>query len=287
MKFFSRERELPKKIRKTLVPDREFVEKAKDRFLTAYDAHQTSRNGGREGAVIAVAGTGGYRAIVAKSLFRLAIALVVIAGVATATSVFADTANVPPTSPLYPFKRLAENVQLAFTSNAKKPALELSFAARRIREIDLLEASSFSASSGIASSSASFEGMAHVGARRSPLIRSLTRDLGNNISSSLSSVERAKLFGANGAASLAAQCGAQASSTGQGAASSSVPSSGYEEGHGATDIARQLIAHPEYLQCLTQDETSLKQPSPVPASTSIQSPSEGRGNDHGLRSDNP
>ena len=66
-------------------------------------------------------------------------AAAVLAIVASGATVYADTANVRADSPLYPLKRLGENVQLAVAPPAAHASLEAAFAARRVAEIDDLQ----------------------------------------------------------------------------------------------------------------------------------------------------
>ena len=49
--------------------------------------------------------------------------------------VLADSQNVAPSHPLYPYKRLGENVQLSLASNTNRPALRSKFAERRLEEM--------------------------------------------------------------------------------------------------------------------------------------------------------
>ncbi len=49
--------------------------------------------------------------------------------------VLADSQNVAPNHPLYPYKRLGENIQLSVAPAASRPALRSKFAERRLEEI--------------------------------------------------------------------------------------------------------------------------------------------------------
>ncbi|HEX4103934.1 MAG TPA: DUF5667 domain-containing protein [Candidatus Paceibacterota bacterium] len=130
---FSKNEKLPRRVKKLFTPDGDFTQKAKGRFLATFDA--------------AHAGAAAHRgtAAVHGSRFALIIKIIAVGAAAFAifiasASVYADTTNVPIESPLYPLKRLAENVQLAVTPPAAKPQLEATLATRRASEINDLEA---------------------------------------------------------------------------------------------------------------------------------------------------
>lgn len=107
-------------------PSKEFKEKTKEGFLAAFDARYPASARPRPSEFV-------------LALRALAIVLAVVVVTLGGTSVYADTANVPAESPLYPLKRLGETVQLALTLSDAKPQLEASFAARRAAEITDLE----------------------------------------------------------------------------------------------------------------------------------------------------
>lgn len=112
-------------------PTKEFKEKAKARFLAAFDARYPAPP-----PVFARPRAPEFILAMRALVIVLAIAAVVIGG----ASVYADTANVPADNPLYPLKRLDESVQLTLTVPAAKPQLEATLAARRANEIiDLAE----------------------------------------------------------------------------------------------------------------------------------------------------
>ncbi len=109
-----------------LSPSRAFEAKAKARFLAAFDA----RHGIPSAQPVVRLG------FVFKATAGLAALLMVLFG---SVSVYADTANVPADSVLYPWKRLTESVQLAVTPASQKAELQATLAARRVAEIDDLE----------------------------------------------------------------------------------------------------------------------------------------------------
>lgn len=103
-------------------PSETFAEDAKRKFLAVFDAR--------------------YPAKVSWLMFamRMAAAAIAIAAIVTSgATVYADAANVPADSPLYPFKRLGENVQLAVAPQQEDASLQASFAARRVAEINDLQ----------------------------------------------------------------------------------------------------------------------------------------------------
>jgi hypothetical protein len=91
-------------------------------------------------------------------------------------SAYADTANVAADSPLYPLKRLTENVQLALTPVSSQGQLEATLATRRAHEIDDLS----------------------VRKPSSTLIGSLSLDFQSDVSSSLKDIGSGKGKGKNG-----------------------------------------------------------------------------------------
>lgn len=59
--------------------------------------------------------------------------------ITSSASVYADQTDVSPESPLYPFKKLSENIQLSLASNKGKIALYEKFAERRVKEIEKID----------------------------------------------------------------------------------------------------------------------------------------------------
>jgi Domain of unknown function (DUF5667) len=157
MKFsiFKNRSELPRKAQEELRPRKEFIERGRERFLAAFDASPlAARADGARGSRVTM-------------FAKLGVGIVAVLCVATGFSVYADTANVSATSPLYPWKRLSENVQLALTISASQKAqLQATFAVRRAQEIQTLQETQPS----------------------STLIPRLTQDLDSDISNSLSAV---------------------------------------------------------------------------------------------------
>lgn len=110
-----------------LPPSKEFKEKAKGRFLAAFDAHYPVPARPRPSEFI-------------LAMRALAIVLGCVAVIFGGASVYADTTNVPADNILYPLKRLTESVQLVLTVPSARPQLEATFAAQRAVEIsDLAE----------------------------------------------------------------------------------------------------------------------------------------------------
>ena len=107
-------------------PAAEFKDEAKRNFLAAFDARYPAAPAHPTWFAFAVRGFAAAAAIAAISV-----------GGAT---VYADAANVPAWSPLYPFKRFDENVRLAVAPTGERAALEASFAARRVAELQALAA---------------------------------------------------------------------------------------------------------------------------------------------------
>jgi hypothetical protein len=116
---FNIKEKLPRRLQKMLQPRKEFKEQTKTAFLAVFDA--ANPNTRTSHSITAAA-----RAFIAGGAL-----VAIFAGV----SVYADTANVPADSTLYPLKRLSENVQLALTPVAQKPQLQATFADRRAAEI--------------------------------------------------------------------------------------------------------------------------------------------------------
>ncbi len=135
-------------------PRKQFTEKAKERFLAAFDAHY----GVRGKAEVKSRMAGWAKGFIVAGAF---------VAVMMSVSAYADTANVPADSPLYPLKRLSENVRLALTPTDDQAQLEATLAVRRANEIQDL-------------------------ATRKPsstLIAGLSADFVNDVSSSLGHVE--------------------------------------------------------------------------------------------------
>jgi|GEM_PF-2170660 hypothetical protein len=160
MKFFTtKTKKLPRAAQKSLLPRKEFIEHGRERFLAAFDASALAR-----GATIATTTSAPAQPAYVATFFKIGIGALAALCVAVGVSAYADTANVPPTSPLYPLKRLSENVQLAVAPAPEKAQLQATFAVRRANEIAALQAL----------------------APSSTLIPKLTSDLDEDISSSLS-----------------------------------------------------------------------------------------------------
>ena len=130
MKFFIfKTKQLPLTAQKSLLPRKEFVAQGKERFLAAFDASALAMN--------AHSARRPYGAI----FLKIGIGVMAALCVAVAVSAYADTANVSATNPLYPLKRLSEDVQLALTPAPEKAQLQARFAVRRADEIAALQAS--------------------------------------------------------------------------------------------------------------------------------------------------
>ena len=154
MKFFTyKTKEFPRAAQNGLAPREEFIAHGKERFLAAFDASALASDRVERTAGMA-------------TFFKIGVVAMAAVCVAAGMSVYADTANVSATNPLYPLKRLSENVQLALTPASQKAQLQATFAVRRVKEIDALQAS-------------------HP---TSPLIPALTHDLDSEISSSLAAI---------------------------------------------------------------------------------------------------
>ena len=145
--------DLPEALKKGLSPRPGFLEEGKHNFLAAFDASALSRPQ-------ILAATKNSRI---TYLFKFGIGALAFVAVIVSASAYADTANVSATSPLYPLKRLGENVQLALTPASQKARVQATFAVRRVDEITQLQATQPS----------------------STLIRSLDNDLNADISSSV------------------------------------------------------------------------------------------------------
>lgn len=160
MKFFiSKSKKLPREAQKQLLPRKEFMAQGRERFLAAFDASALARNA----RPVRARADGRGRPAYVTTLFKIGVGALAVLAVGVGLSAYADTANVSATNPLYPLKRLSENVQLALAPAAEKPQLQATFAVRRANEIASLQAS----------------------APSSTLIPQLTTDLDQDISSSL------------------------------------------------------------------------------------------------------
>jgi hypothetical protein len=148
-----------------LSPRKEFTEKTKSRFLATFDAHYGTRPQERRSSS---QGIGAW----AKGFATLLSLAAIMVGV----SAYADTANVAADSPLYPFKRLTENVQLALTPMSSQGQFEATLATRRAHEIDDLS----------------------VRMPSSTLIGRLSLDFQTDVSSSLKDIGSGKKKGKNG-----------------------------------------------------------------------------------------
>ncbi|HZQ45922.1 MAG TPA: DUF5667 domain-containing protein [Verrucomicrobiae bacterium] len=126
--FFKRNK-APRELKQLLTPPEEFTTKTKHAFLAVFDA--TRRRGVAAGAVAARPWSTAVRVLLAGGAL-----VAVLMGV----SAYADTANVPADSPLYPLKRLSENVRVALAAPEGKAELQVSLASRRAAEIEDISA---------------------------------------------------------------------------------------------------------------------------------------------------
>lgn len=127
--FFNNKKEvLPEALKKGLAPDEKFIKQGKAHFLAAFDTSELSK--------LAPAPKGSPFTWV----FKIGIGMMAVLAIVAGTSAYADTANVSVNSPLYPLKRLGENVQLALTPQQDKAQLQATFAERRVSEIAELRA---------------------------------------------------------------------------------------------------------------------------------------------------
>jgi hypothetical protein len=121
-----------KLLRKKFLPDAAFMEVAKADFLSR------------------ISGTTKGIAVPAKKGFgwvlKYSVTFAIILGFGGGLVAYADGQNVPPTHPLYPLKRLGEDITLTFASSGSKPYLHREFAERRLEEIE--EVSSAASSTG-------------------------------------------------------------------------------------------------------------------------------------------
>ncbi len=136
-------------LKKIVYPSEQFTQKAKGRFLATFDAKHGTRPQ-----------PAGHRMTAWAKAF---IVIGALAAVMVSVSAYADTANVAADNPLYPFKRLSENVRLALTPKNEQAQVEASLAVRRANEI------------------------ADLSTRKptSTIIASLSSDFQNDVSSSL------------------------------------------------------------------------------------------------------
>src|SRR5581483_473931 len=121
--FFNDDKLSPQE-KKSFLPRKAFLEYGKERFLSSFDAMLGRR------------APGGSRRTIPAFVFKLIVAVIAVFGLTFGASIYANAKNVPADSPLYPLKRLAETVQLAFAKTKAKPALQAKFAARRTVELD-------------------------------------------------------------------------------------------------------------------------------------------------------
>jgi hypothetical protein len=133
MRFFTSKTKhlLPRDAKKSIAPRQEFIAQGKERFLAAFDASALARD-----ARPVTPGRHEYMTAFA----RVGIGALAVLFIGVGLSAYADTANVPTTSPLYPLKRLSENVQIALAPASEKPQLQATFAVRRADEIAALQA---------------------------------------------------------------------------------------------------------------------------------------------------
>ena len=106
--------------RKLYKPDKEFKERNKTIFLSAFK----SRFVGIPQRAPA------FRYFIRGAAFGAALVLVLTAG-----ATYADQKNVGATSVLYPLKRTSEAVKVAFTKESEKTEIHLELAERRLKEI--------------------------------------------------------------------------------------------------------------------------------------------------------
>ncbi|MCL4392407.1 DUF5667 domain-containing protein [Patescibacteria group bacterium] len=114
-------RKIKKLLRKKFSPDPAFLEAAKADFL--------SRISGTKGIAVPVRKRFGW-------MLKYSVTFAIIVGLGGGLVAYADAQNVPPTHPLYPLKRLGEDITLTFASSGSKPYLHREFAERRLEEIE-------------------------------------------------------------------------------------------------------------------------------------------------------
>lgn len=110
-----------KLLRKRFSPDGAFMEVAKADFL--------SRISGTRGIAVPARKRFGWA-------LKYSVTFAIILGLSGGLVAYADGQNVPPTHPLYPLKRLGEDIALTFASSESKPYLHQQFAERRLEEIE-------------------------------------------------------------------------------------------------------------------------------------------------------
>ncbi len=115
--FLKKTESLPRRYRRLLDPSGEFRKSTKAAYLAVFERAYPVAPRGITAMAKALAGAGA------------------IAAILVGVSVYADTANVGVSSPLYSLKRLGENVQLAIAPAQEKIQLQASFANRRAQEI--------------------------------------------------------------------------------------------------------------------------------------------------------
>lgn len=118
----------PNDIKKLIAPTGEFNEKAKRQFLAVFDTSALAANSAADS--MQKPGRAGMAA-----WLKALIVIGALAAVMVSVSAYADTKNVAADNPLYPLKRLSENVRLAFTPASEKSQLEATLATRRADEI--------------------------------------------------------------------------------------------------------------------------------------------------------
>ena len=105
-------------LKKIVKPKDAFTAITKGRFLAAFDAHY------------------GVRPRSHSTYFaKVFIAAGACAAVMVSLSAYADTANVAADNPLYPLKRLSENVRIALAPKSAQAGLQATLAVRRAGEI--------------------------------------------------------------------------------------------------------------------------------------------------------
>lgn len=154
---------LPRRARVLYSPRREFIERLRVEFLEAWRAEHPA-------PVSAALRSGRASPIVARAAVAAAVLMAFVGGAA----VYADARNVGAKNMLYPLKRAQEEVRVALAPADARPGLHLGLAERRAREIKSLEKDP--AANGAA-------------------IKGLERDIGNSVSSSLSSADEADFAG--------------------------------------------------------------------------------------------
>lgn len=156
--FIKNSKGMSEPFKKGLLPSEEFLAQGKKNFLAAFDTSEFSR--------VPLDVPSRFTLI-----FKFGIGIMAVIAVVAGASAYADTANVSADSPLYPFKRLGEAVQLAVTPASQKAQVQAGFAVRRTDEITNLQINNPS----------------------STLIPRLTNDLDRDISSSLASASTTNL----------------------------------------------------------------------------------------------